>query len=451
MKRRRPRGIGLALIWLGLGLGVALGGPAAGVAAFAFDAGGGEGGEISDPVYEPPEDVKEGVYGGADIAFEDADSDTCLDNCSGNAPGYRPPAPRPSRPTVRPTPRPSRPVAQSTPRPPARPTPRPTPRPPSRPPDDDGPPSCPLGQHRHPGRAHCHGTNRCHFGHGDCRDDDDSPRRRPTSTPTPAPPSCFVQPCAPGCGRFGCPEAQPTPGRPSCFLAPCQPGCRSFLCPGNPPQPPGGGPDFGGPGAAFCRGDRFGRPLAPLTDAVWVEAAAAAGLAARVGEACDTVAGVWLERTPYLREWTLDPPRPVLWSQSRLSRSPGSPTVVLTAFPTPGRRWTCTPGGTLQEDRPPIRRLAVEVTFTAESIAAIEGGRLQALFPGAYVHQAQTTYCKTAGGRRVTFDQREPALELIDPGIYHVRMRVCTDHACYDTDAHAPITMALLVTAAAAP
>ena len=92
--------------------------------------------------------------------------------------------------------------------------------------------------------------------------------------------------------------------------------------------------------------------------------------------------------------------------------------------------------------------MAVEVIFSPESINAIESGRLQDIFPDAHVRQRQTQYCK-AGFNSVTFEQDTPALELIDPGEYPVQMRVCSDYACYETDAYDPISMAVQVTAAA--
>ena len=93
--------------------------------------------------------------------------------------------------------------------------------------------------------------------------------------------------------------------------------------------------------------------------------------------------------------------------------------------------------------------MAVEVTFTQDSIDAIKRGAWQQVWPGAYVHQSQTAYCKAGWWSGVTFDQRVPHGELIDPGTYHLRLRVCTDHACYETDQHDPLLMAALITTAA--
>ena len=263
---------------------------------------------------------------------------------------------------------------------------------------------------------------------------------------TPAQPACLLDPCQAGCAGFSCPT--PPPGAPSCFLNPCAPGCGSLGCPSGPPALTLGGPGYGGPGAATCSAGRFTGALSPLTHAVWVDAAAAADLVSREGSQCGTLAGSWLEHTPYFRDWAVTPLRPVLWAQSRLSRSPGRSRVELTPLQTPGRRWTCTVGGTLQGDTPPLRRVAVEVIFSPESIHAIESGRLQDIFPDAHVRQRQTQYCK-AGFNSVTFEQDTPDLELIDPGEYPVQMRVCSDYACYETDAYDPISMAVQVTAAA--
>ena len=263
---------------------------------------------------------------------------------------------------------------------------------------------------------------------------------------TPAQPACLLDPCQAGCAGFSCPS--PPPGAPSCFLNPCAPGCGSLGCPSGPPALTLGGPGYGGPGAATCSAGRFTGALSPLTNAVWVDAAAAADLVSREGAQCGTLAGSWLEHTPYFRDWAVTPLRPVLWAQSRLSSRPGSSSVELTPLQTPARRWTCTVGGTMQVDTPPLRRVAVEVSFTPESINAIESGRLQDIFPDAHVRQPQTQYCK-AGFNSVTFEQDTPDLELIDPGEYQVQMRVCSDYACYATDAYDPISMAVQVTAAA--
>ena len=392
------------------------------------------------------------------------------EGCDGYACPSDPPPPPPPPPSRPRPPSPSNPVAQPTQRPSARPTARPTQRPSniisvtSRPPANDADEEEEEEEDE------------------EDEDEDESsyrppppvyPTPRPTPRPTPNPGDQCVG--LGGTWQHGiCVYPPPPVADPDNPLAHCRcvfgmgvPGlaCRQALtCTVEPVAtpispfsplpviPPSGpptlnpGPDFGS-ASAICgsHSGRFADPLSPLNK--WIDPVIADVLAAQ--SAC-THTGTWLEKQPYVRGWSFTPPQPVLWSQSQHSNRPGSPTVQVRPRLQAGRLITCaTVGRPPTVTTPAVQRVAIEITFTQASIDEIVSGSWQQQFPGAYVHQSATAYCRAgAVGQALIWDQQNG--ELIDPGQYEVRVRACTAYACHQTDVHDLLQMQALVVAPAA-